>query len=75
MNKEDRQIEWKEDWLCEAGFYKGTRFFECVEWEKSQWQINFIFFGISKTVGTYTTIKSAKRGAERFLRRLREAVK
>ena len=75
MKKEDRQIVWKEDWLCDAGFYKGTRFFECFKWGKSQWEVRLILGGFKIKIGTYTTSKAAKRGAERFLRRLQEVVK
>ena len=75
MKKEDRQIEWKLDWLCYAGFYKEYKIFECFEWEKSQWEVNLILGNFKTKIGTYTTCKSAKRGAERFLKRLQEAVK
>lgn len=75
MKKEDRQIKWKLDWLCYAGFYKGYKIFECFEWGKSQWEVRLILGGFKTKIGTYTTIKSAKRGAERFLKRLQEAVK
>lgn len=75
MKKEDRQIIWKLDWLCYAGFYKEYKIFECFEWGKSQWEVNLILGGFKTKIGTYTTYKSAKRGAERFLKRLQEAVK
>lgn len=75
MKKEDRQIVWKLDWLCYAGFYKEYKIFECFEWEKSQWEVNLILGKFKTKIGTYTTMRDAKRGAERFLRRLQEAVK
>lgn len=75
MKKEDRQIEWKLDWLCYAGFYKGYKVFECFEWGKSQWEVKLILGGFKTRIGTYTTMRDAKRGAERFLKRLQEVVK
>ena len=75
MKKEDMQIEWKLDWLCYAGFYKGYKIFECFEWEESQWEVSLILGGFKTKIGTYTTMRGAKRGAERFLKRLQEAVK
>lgn len=75
MEKIDKQIIWKLDWLCYAGFYKGYKIFECFEWEKSQWEVNLILGEFKTKIGTYTTCKSAKRGAERFLKRLQEVVK
>ena len=75
MKKEDRQIEWKLDWLHYVGFYKGYKIFECFEWGKSQRDVNLILGKFKTKIGTYTTMRDAKRGAERFLRRLQEAMK
>ena len=73
--KKDRQIKWKLDWLCYAGFYKGCKIFECFEWGKSQWEVNLILGDLKQRLGTYTTCRSAKRGAERFLKRIQNIVK
>lgn len=72
MKKVDRQIIWKLDWLCYAGFYKEYKIFECFEWEKSQWEVNLILGNFKTKIGTYTTCRSAKRGAERFLKKLQK---
>lgn len=73
MKKEDRQIEWKKD----TGYYKGRRLFEITEVDEGAFDIYVKLtdresFDISTW---YSSKKSAKRGAERFLKRLQEAVK
>ena len=75
MKKEDRQIEWEFDWLNYVGLYKGYKIFECFDWGKSQWEVTLILGQFRTKIGTYTTKRDAKRGAERFLKRLQEAVK
>ena len=75
MSKEGRQIVWKLDWLHHAGFYKESKIFECFEWGKSQWEVRLILGKFKTKIGIYTTMRDAKRGAERFLKRLQEAVK
>lgn len=73
MSKQDRQIEWKKD----AGYYKGRRLFEISEVDEEAFDIYVRLtdresFDMSTW---YSSKKSAKRAAERFLRRLREVVK
>ena len=68
MKKEDKQIEWKDN----IGFYNGKELFS-IWFAPSEQRIILCFLEVYRK--TYTTVKSAKRGAERFLRRLQEAVK
>lgn len=75
--KENKQIEWEEhEWHGQKyyyGFYK----------RKKMFLINVkcgVYLGAVNTckdmfVNEYTTARDAKRGAERFLKRLQEAVK
>lgn len=80
MNKEDRQIEWKEHPIgkkfCWAGFYNNKNIIDLALIYKEGWEMRLLL-PKSKyiSVGSYATAKSAKRGAERFLKRLQEAVK
>ena len=68
MSKEDRQI------VCvgNKGFYHGEELFS-IWFAPSEQRIILHFEDVYGK--TYTTVKSAKRGAERFLSRLQEAVK
>lgn len=70
MKKEDRQIKWDSHY----GYYKNQLLFFIVEGRD---KFYLYFFANRREVMAmgYTTLKSAKRGAERFLRRLQEAVK
>lgn len=79
MKKEDRQIKWDEQKYHGQkyyyGFYKGKKMFlidvKCSVYLRAQAMITcYDIF-----VNGYGTMRDAKRGAERFLRRLQEAVK
>ena len=65
MSKEDRQIVWKGN----KGFYHGEELFS-IWFAPSEQRIILHFEDVYRK--TYTTVKSAKRGAERFLKRLHE---
>lgn len=70
MNKTNRQIVWIEN----KGYYKKRfLFFIIVGGEK----FHLYLFANKREVALmdYSTFKDAKRGAERFLKRLQEAVK
>ena len=77
--KEDRQIKWEEleyhGQKYYYGFYKGKRIFlinvKCNVFLRAQAMITCY----DMFVNGYGTMRDAKRGAERFLRRLQEAVK
>ena len=72
MNKEDRQIEWKGD----IGFYNGKELFSMIVFPfEREISLCLNLYDLPIRIRLYTTFKSAKRGAERFLRRLQEAVK
>lgn len=77
--KEDRQIEWDEhEYHGEKyyyGFYKRKKMFlidvKCSVYLTAQAMLTcFDVF-----INGYGTMRDAKRGAERFLKRLQEAVK
>ena len=70
MNKVDRQIEWD----SRRGYYKNQLLFLVAE-GGDKFYLYFLANGREVMAMDYTTSKSAKRGAERFLRRLQEAVK
>lgn len=70
MKKEDRQIVWEERY----GYYKNQLLFFIVE-GRDKFYLYFFANGVEVMAMDYTTLKSAKRGAERFLKRLQEAVK
>ena len=80
MKKEDRQIKWEEleyhGQKYYYGFYKGKRIFlinvNCSVYLRAQAMI--ARYG-DMFISGYTTMRDAKRGAERFLKRLQEAVK
>ena len=80
MKKKDRQIKWEEleyhGQKYYYGFYKGKRIFlinvKCSVYLRAQAMIACYD---DMFVNGYTTMRDAKRGAERFLRRLQEAVK
>lgn len=73
MKKEDRQIVWKKD----TGYYKGRKLFEISEVHEGAFAIYVRLAGReSFDMSTWFRLKkSAKRGAERFLKRLQEVVK
>lgn len=70
MKKEDRQIVWHR---CN-GYYKNQMLFFVIFKDK-KFYLYLLANGRGVALTDYTTVKSAKRGAERFLRRLQEAVK
>lgn len=79
MKKEDRQIEWKEHEsqisgrIDVFGFYKRKKLFLISE-ELSLYLIG-TGFDLAAFLKSYKNLSRAKRGAERFLKRLQEAVK
>lgn len=82
MKKEDRQIEWiqpEHDSSLVEGYYKGEKIIALRQNEYGVWKMYLVLDQICEDfyhrVGIYTTLNDAKRGAERFLKRLQEAVK
>ena len=79
MKKEDRQIEWIEHNSQKSGrsyfygYFKAKKLFFISE-ELNLYLTGLRFF-VDGLINHYETISSAKRGAERFLKRLQEAVK
>lgn len=79
MKKEDRQIVWKEHKsqtsgrIDFCGFYKQKKLFLISE------ELNLYLVGtgfdLAAFLKSYESLSRAKRGAERFLKRLQEAVK
>lgn len=77
MSKEDRQIVWDEHEYHGQkyyyGFYKRKKMFlisvKCGLYMRGMATL------LDVPINYYTTAKSAKRGAARFLKRLQEAVK
>lgn len=72
MKKEDRQIVWDSHY---GYYYKNQNLFFIVVEGRDKFYLYFLANGREVMAMAYTTLKSAKRGAERFLRRLQEAVK
>lgn len=68
-NKETRQIVWVED----NGFYRNQCLFFVLK--EAMFRLYFSTNGTKMILNDYSTLKDAKRGAERFLRRLQEVVK
>ena len=75
MNKEDRQIKWEKNGVSQNGYYKQALLFDLNFLNGVELRFFFPGSDIASYITEYTTVKSAKRGAERFLRRLQEAVK
>lgn len=84
--KEDRQIVWvksDDEIPLVEGYYKGNNIIDLRKNEYGEWKMCFTLNQVGDVfprdfyhcVRIYTTLKDAKRGAERFLRRLQEAVK
>lgn len=80
--KEDRQIKWiKPEYhtFLVEGYYKGKNIIDLRKNEYGEWKmylvLNQVCEDFHQLVRIYTTLKDAKRGAERFLKRLQEAVK
>lgn len=70
MKKEDRQIVWVEN----KGYYRKQFLFFVVP-TANMFHLYFLANGREVIVTDYSAFKDAKRGAERFLRRLQEVVK
>lgn len=82
MSKEDRQIKWiksKDYTFLVEGYYKGKNIIDLCESEYGEWKMYLVLNQVCEDfyhrIRIYKTFKDAKRGAERFLRRLQEAVK
>lgn len=86
MNKTNRQIEWvnsDDETYLVKGYYKGKNIIDLLEKEEGEWAVYFVLNQVGDVfprdfyhrVRIYTTLKDAKRGAERFLKRLQEVVK
>lgn len=72
MNKEDRQIEWNND----VGIYNGKKLFSILVFPSdADILLCLNLYDLPIKIRLYSTVKSAKRGAERFLKRIQEAVK
>lgn len=69
-NRETRQIVWDEY----NGFYRNQCLFFVVL-SANMFRLYFSTNGTKIILNDYSTFKDAKRGAERFLKRLQEAVK
>lgn len=71
MSKEDRQIVWKDN----IGFYDGKKLFSIMFFPfDGEIVLCLNLYDLPIKIRLYATLKSAKRGAERLLRRLQEAV-
>lgn len=68
--KEDRQIEWHK----RNGYYKNQMLFFIILGGK-KFYLYLLANGREVALMDYSTFKDAKRGAERFLKRLQEVVK
>ena len=68
-NRETRQIVWDEY----NGFYRNQCLFFVLK--EAMFRLYFSTNGPKMILNDYSTFKDAKRGAERFLKRLQEAVK
>ena len=82
MKKEDKQIEWirpKHHTFLAEGYYKGKNIIDLRKNEYGEWKmylvLNQVYEDFYHRIRIYKTFTDAKRGAERFLRRLQEAVK
>lgn len=72
MSKEDRQIMWKDN----IGVYDGKKLFSIMFFPfDGEIVLCLNLYDLPIKIRLYATLKSAKRGAERFLKRLQEAVK
>ena len=74
MKKEGRQIKWEKNGFSQKGYYKQALLFDLIFLNGVELRFFFPGSDIASYITEYTTVKSAKRGAERFLRRLQEAV-
>lgn len=70
MSKEDRQIVWKDN----IGFYDGKKLFSIMFFPfDGEIVLCLNLYDCPIKLRLYATLKSAKRGAERLLRRLQKA--
>lgn len=71
MSKEDRQIVWKDN----IGFYDGKKLFSIMFFPfDGEIVLCLNLYDCPIKLRLYATLKSAKRGAERLLRRLQKVV-
>lgn len=71
MSKKDRQIMWKDN----IGFYDGKKLFSILRFSfEDEIVLCLNLYDCPIKIRLYATVKSAKRGAERLLRRLQKAV-
>mgnify|MGYP000994719382 CR=1 FL=1 len=82
MSKEDRQIEWikSEDYpFLVEGYYKGKNIIDLRKSEYGEWKMYLVLSQVYEVfyhrIRIYKTFNDAKRGAERFLKRLQKTVK
>ena len=68
-SKKDRQIVWVED----NGFYRNQCLFFVLK--EAMFRLHFSTNGTKIILNDYSTFKDAKRGAERFLKRLQKVVR
>ena len=72
MKKEDRQVKGEES----IGCYYGKKLFRILVFPlNGEILLCLSLYDLPIKIRLYSTVKAAKRGAERFLRRLQEAVK
>lgn len=72
MKKGGRQITWNNN----IGIYNGKKLFSIMVFPlDGEILLCLNLYDLPIKIRLYSTVKSAKRGAERFLRRLQEAVK
>lgn len=82
MKKEDRQIEWiksEDHTFLVEGYYKGKNIIDLRKSEYGEWKMYLVLNHVCEDfyhhIRIYKTFKDAKRGAERLLKRLQEALK
>lgn len=69
MSKENRQIVWKDN----IGFYNGKKLFSILVFPfDGEIVLCLNLYDCPIKIRLYATLKSAKRGAERFLKRLQK---
>lgn len=72
MSKEYKQITWNDN----IGLYNGKKLFSILVFPlDGEILLCLNLYDLPIKIRLYSTVKSAKRGAERFLKRLQEAVK
>ena len=74
MKRGGRQIKWEKNGVSQNGYYKQALLFDLNLLNGVELRFFFPGSDIASYITEYTTVKSAKRGAERFLKRLQEAV-